>query len=269
MPVQSTQVIVTAAAFTLRPQTGDQPPSFDRCVITNQSGYQLRIEAGPSTLIVEPWTKDIVPTYGNPVDITPVESSLIIEGAPAYVAGLWLTPKDPFDTTALPATVATGPTVAGTSPGVQLGANKTFWSAGKVALAINNTDTVYNLDSHTGWGAAAVNGPSYTVPAGKQLVITNVNLSVRPGIIAYQVALRSAVTPLTTATLMYGLTIQTAGIVGAPPTYVAPGYAYATYFGESSLVLEAGKLFVISAFLGAASGFIDIFFAGFLQDVAV
>jgi hypothetical protein len=268
LPVQSTQQILTGAAFTLSPQAGDQPPSFDRCVITNQSGYQLSAEVGPTTLILEPWTKDIVPTYGLSIDIRPIESALIIEGAPAYVNALWLAPKDAFDPSALPSTVAAAPTIAGTSPGINLGASKIFWSFGRDSRSITNSDVILTLDSCVGWGVAATIGvTSYTVPAGKQLVITNIQLSVRPADSANLIRIRNSTT-ISAATVRFVLATQISRRFGSPTTGTDFGASTFPYFGESSLVLAAGETFAASAVSGSASGNnIDIFFIGFLQDV--
>lgn len=271
MPIQGRQVTISSTtAFDFTPNTGDPVSHFDRVVISNQSGYQLQIAAGAITFLIEPWTKDIVPTYRQKLVIRPivVSTAQIAPGVAAYIQSLWILPQEDYDASALPVTISTPPVIAGSTPGVQLGTSKTFWSGGIINLSVTNTDTVYNMNFHSGWGSAVVNANKFTVPAGKQLVITNGQVCTRPGTIAYQVHLRSATTPLTTATEMYVVTMQPDAHFGAPASGVDLGGVTPMYFGESSFVLPAGSDFCMSVNCGAASAFMDAYFAGFLQDVS-
>src|SRR6266498_1983087 len=107
MPVQGKQVTITAATFNFTPNTGDPVAHFDRVIISNQSGYQLQVACGAVTFIIEPWTKDIVPTFRQILIIRPVvvSASQIAPGAPTYMQSVWLLPGEEYDTTNLPATI--------------------------------------------------------------------------------------------------------------------------------------------------------------------
>jgi hypothetical protein len=258
-------ILITGATFSVLPSGGGQE-RFASVVIVNHSQYLLQITNGGSYWTIHPFMADVIaydPDFPS-VDITPMLMDLPIPGSASHCTLTFYAPGE------LEGTGQSYPTSMSVYVSLPL-PNPQLWTMGADSIALPGPEALLTgLRQVTGWdGAVATGQTSYTVPAGKQLVVANIQLNARPAVIGLQVRLRSATTPAPPdqTKAMITLSAATNAFFGGATAGIGQGFTQTPFFGTRSIVLPAGATICVSAAAGGATA-IDLWLVGQLESVA-